>query len=947
MPPSPLRRAARAGLISACLMGLAGFAFAAAPSGRYVPDVVIVKFRTALDSRLRSSARLRSALPSGLETARRIAHRPANAAAVARGLDRIYEIRLPRGADVTQVAAKLARLPEVEYAEPRFLYSTFENESVARVMATPNDPRFGEQGFLNLIQAPAAWDIIKAEVNPPLVAVVDGGTMWTHQDLQPNLWTNPGEIAGNGLDDDGNGFIDDLHGWDFLANDPDPRGSSTTPANADHGTHTAGLLAAVTNNLLGVASASWNPRVLAVNVSASSDNFIAYGYDGILYAVDNGARIVNLSWGGPDWSQMGKDVVEYAVSQGALLFAAAGNAGNQIPNYPGAYPNVYAVVNTNWLPGSGPDTRRFSSSYGTWVDLAAPGSDMLSTMDANPGNTYALMNGTSMASPVAAAVATLIKAQHPTWTNLQIGEQLRATCDNIDPLNPSEWWYRLGKGRINALRALTESPTAVRITGFSFADGDGNGQLNRGETVTLSLSLKNYRAPAANLNLTLTSATSDIVVADGSQAVGALAEGGTVSLPAAFSFTVASNAALGGLAELRVGMTAAGYNDFEWIRLPIEPVYETHDVNKVQVSLAATGNVGWIGFPGEPGGAKGMGLGYDGSANCLFEGGLLVGTDGTHVADAIRTDNEHTDFGALYPPIRRTPGLVSAQETQMSYIDVPNPTQPLGIRVTSESRAYTTSTIDDFVFLGYRITNTTGAIQNGMRVGLFFDWDIDAEHYATNRADWDAARGMGYAFDTSDPSLPYFGILVLQGGAQTIYAAFPPGNFSDFTKWEAMTGVYGTSTGPGDVSNMLTTGPFTVAPNDSVAVWFALVGGHTLAELQANADQARAKWNSLVAAGPPEPFSNGISLAELSPNPFSGGTRLDLRIDRPRNVSASVFDTRGRRVRSLGDRVFAAGFASLDWDGKDDEGHAVGAGVYFLSVESEGQRWMKKAIVLR
>jgi hypothetical protein len=145
---------------------------------------------------------------------------------------------------------------------------------------------------------------------------------------------------------------------------------------------------------------------------------------------------------------------------------------------------------------------------------------------------------------------------------------------------------------------------------------------------------------------------------------------------------------------------------------------------------------------------------------------------------------------------------------------------------------------------------------------------------------------------------------------------------------------------------MISTGPFNVGPTDSVAVWFALVGGHTLPELQANADQARSLWNSIVAVGPPDPLPIGISLAELMPNPFSGGTRLDLRIDRPRALLATVYDTRGRRVRTIADRSFSAGPATLEWNGRDDHGRAVSAGVYFLSVESEGQRWIKKAVVL-
>src|SRR6185436_12266706 len=158
-----------------------------------------------------------------------------------------------------------------------------------------------------------------------------------------------------------------------------------------------GLAAAVTNNLIGVSSASWNPRFMAVNTSATTDQFIAYGYEGLLYAIDNGASIVNMSWGGP------------GVSQGVLMIAAAGNEGSQVQQYPGAFPGVFAVVNTNW--STGPDTKRFSSSYGTWVGFSSPGSDLYCTVDTNPSGGYAFMTGTSMAAPLAAGVAALIKAQ--------------------------------------------------------------------------------------------------------------------------------------------------------------------------------------------------------------------------------------------------------------------------------------------------------------------------------------------------------------------------------------------------------------------------------------------------------------------------------------------------------------------------------------------------------
>src|SRR5262249_3169287 len=153
----------------------------------------------------------------------------------------------------------------------------------------------------------------------------DGGTNWQHEDLNANLWTNAGEIPGNGIDDDGNGFIDDVNGWNFRDNNGNPRGSPSTPGSANHGTHTGGPVAAVTNHAIGIACTSWNPYLMCVNASGSSDGQIAFGYDGIVYAAENGAKIASLSWGGSGGSLAEQDIIDFATAQGTLVVAAAGN----------------------------------------------------------------------------------------------------------------------------------------------------------------------------------------------------------------------------------------------------------------------------------------------------------------------------------------------------------------------------------------------------------------------------------------------------------------------------------------------------------------------------------------------------------------------------------------------------------------------------------------------
>jgi subtilisin family serine protease len=216
---------------------------------------MFVKLRTTpAVTAAKASPSLHAVLGDAVDSARPLLRRMSGPQPA--GLDRLLVVRLPPDADVPVLAAKLSRLPEVEYAQPVWVYET---------TAVPNDPAYsgGMQAYLANLQVQPAWDVQKAQNGSPrpVVCVVDGGTNWQHEDLIANMWSNPGEIAGNFLDDDGNGFIDDVHGWNFRDDNGNPRG---TDGNGNHGTHTGGLLAAVTDNGVGVACTSWNPLLLAV-----------------------------------------------------------------------------------------------------------------------------------------------------------------------------------------------------------------------------------------------------------------------------------------------------------------------------------------------------------------------------------------------------------------------------------------------------------------------------------------------------------------------------------------------------------------------------------------------------------------------------------------------------------------------------------------------------------
>jgi subtilisin family serine protease len=361
----------------------------------------------------------------------------------------LEQIRLPQNISVDQALAAYRSDPHVLYAEPDY-----------RVHATlvPNDIRYGELWGLNNdgqtggkpdadIDMPEAWDV--TTTSDVVVAVIDTGVDYTHEDLAANMWVNPGETPGDGIDNDGNGYIDDLYGYDFANDDPDPMDDHS------HGTHVAGTIGAVGNNGIGVTGVNWDVQIMAIKfLDASGNGTTSDAVDAINYAVQMGASLSNNSWGGNEpFSQALYDAIAAARNRDHVFVAGAGNGdifGNgqnndTNPFYPAAYnlDNIISVAATD-----ASDQRATFSNYGlSSVDLAAPGVNILSTV---PGNTYQSASGTSMATPHVAGVASLVRAQHPDWTYEQVVNQILGT---VDPVSSMQGITVTG-GRLNAASAL-------------------------------------------------------------------------------------------------------------------------------------------------------------------------------------------------------------------------------------------------------------------------------------------------------------------------------------------------------------------------------------------------------------------------------------------------------------------------------------------------------------
>ena len=395
----------------------------------YVPDELLIK----LD---RSSAASRSVAALNHDGAR----------VVEKFADLGWQrVKLPAGLSVDAAVARYEKLDGVLRVQPNYYY---------HLLATPNDPDFTLAGMYGLtkISAPQAWDLSTGSSNV-VVANIDTGIRYTHADLAANIWTNPGETNGNGIDDDNNGFIDDYYGWDFRFNDSDPLDQN------GHGTHTSGTIGAVGNNMIGVVGVNWTVRLMAIKIYSATGTdttsaMLIAAYQYVLLMKNRGVniRVTNNSYGGCQeacgYDQATKDAIDALGDAGILNVFAAGNSGTNndvAPHYPSNYtsPSILSVGGSNSL-----DARVYN--YGlVSVDLAAPGVGIRSTTSTS-NTSYGNLSGTSMATPHVTGAAALLSAYNPS---LSVAS-LKATLLNTVDLLPAFTGFNRTGGRLNVGNAL-------------------------------------------------------------------------------------------------------------------------------------------------------------------------------------------------------------------------------------------------------------------------------------------------------------------------------------------------------------------------------------------------------------------------------------------------------------------------------------------------------------
>ncbi len=395
----------------------------------YAPDKVIIKFKK------NATAAARQAIKEDLRGQTR------------RNFKRIgAELLSIEGVSVDEAVNRYKNNGNVEYIEPDYIVEALE---------IPDDPMFDQLwGMLNTgqtggtadadIDADNAWDVGTGS-NSVLVGVIDTGIDYNHPDLAANTWTNPGEIPGNGIDDDGNGFIDDVKGWDFVNSDNNPMDDH------GHGTHCSGTIGAVGNNGIGVAGVNWHVSIAGLKfLDAGGYGSTSGAIEAIEYAISIGCRVLSNSWGGGSYSAALEDAIQDAYDAGILFVAAAGNDGlntDVSPHYPSTYDvgNVVSVAATDHN-----DQLASWSNYGlTTVDLGAPGVDIVSTL---PGNSYGSLSGTSMATPHVSGVAALILSLYPGMTVDMVKTRILSMADPI----PALAGRCVTGARLNAFMSIAE-----------------------------------------------------------------------------------------------------------------------------------------------------------------------------------------------------------------------------------------------------------------------------------------------------------------------------------------------------------------------------------------------------------------------------------------------------------------------------------------------------------
>ncbi len=869
-------------------------------------------------------------------------------------LNNIYILKYASSEDPAEAAKKFKQLDNVEWAEPKF---------VRRVVYEPNDPRFisdklntNLQTNLKRIFAEDAWDITKGD-SSIIIGIIDTGVDWSHPDLSANiLKDNTGYVIGY-----------DFGGLDGTE-DNDPNEDVAQNLFGYHGTHVAGIAAAVTDNHIGNASIGFNSTILPVKVSRSDRRdisgtpYIVYGFEGIKYAADNGAKVINCSWGGYSYSHFEQEIIDYAASKGALVVAAAGNHNTNEPFYPASYYNVLTV---GWLKTTN-DQRSVAANHGIFLDVMAPGDGIFSTWPTFSGvdSPYVSLSGSSMSSPLTAGLAALIFSKYKHYTPQQVAERIRMTAESIDYANPINENYLFGRGRINAFKALSEeSLISIRATEIVFKEetGNGNGNFQTGETVSIEISFTNILNTINGATATLTTEDPSVQIINGTFQIPAMDTLETRSNSSnKFTFIILPGAPYNHVLDLRLTYNADNYEDFQWIRTKINQTFDTHNSGKIIMSVTSKGALGFNDYSDN---LEGSGFRFMNGDNLLYEGALMYGTSANQLMDVARIQTvQSSDFEIVTPVVITSPGTTAFQEGYSNFTDSGAGTSQLGISTHFYTYSFNTQPDDNYIIIRTAFRNSTENDINNFYAGFFYDWDIPANDYSNNMTRYNRSNNFGYAYNSASPNV-FVGSALISHDSYGYYpienseddgSIFIYGGFYDAQKWIGISsGIKGDSAGVNDISFIICGGPFNLPAGQTTNVAFSIAAGSTLEELNNAIIQSREKYKEIpVSVEKEKALPTEFILYQNYPNPFNPNTVISYQLPVYSKVTLKVYDILGREVATLVDEfkqpgVYNSEFSIHQTNGRQALNPQLTSGVYFYRLTTQNFSQTKKMILLK
>ncbi len=861
-------------------------------------------------------------------------------------LSNIYEFQYSDEIDPLILSRKISSLPDVEYAEPRFIYYTDD------VAVNTNDPI--QNSFVSFHNFNDAWEISQSSTDV-IISIIDSGVNYLHEDLEDKHWLNEDEIPGNGIDDDNNGFIDDYLGWDFwdsgstanAVQDADP-----FAINNPHGTHVAGIATAVPDNNLGLAGAGFNARFMAVKAGGIADDpatgndesrAIGFGYEAIMYSVINGADIVNCSWGGFGFSSFGEDIVNMATEAGVLVIASAGNSSTNQLHYPSSLDNVLSVG----ALGTNGSIIASYSNYGSTVDVFAQG-----TIRSSVGvgtNSYATFQGTSMSSPAVSGLAALLKTEYPTWTPQQIKQQIRTSSSSIDQFNSGEFALQLGTGSIDAFVALS-SPQPGIVIERSESFNESREKLGINEEGTFKVYLRNVGNSAPSLSINVEALTPGISFSESSFAVGSVSNDGVAEVEIPITLTDDILETLSADLMIEFQDNSVGYRDFRVIVFD-NLQFDVSDANDLALSFSPSGN---IGFFDAQNGIGGVGFVPDHQTanfltdNLLFEGGLIFEAN-ERVANNVRSTSGNVD--KQFTPVEFyevvEPGVVSQADGFTMF----RPTSNTGLdqaEISLYTYAFNADGLENSVILNYviRNTSTTRALSE-VYLGIFNDWDLG--DFSNNNITYNQANDILIAQGPADSELPIAAVATFGNTSSVLAINNNFGGSNSDTQFglsdgyniiekrnSLRAGTENTIAIRTDVSSVVATGPYFIQPQESISLGFVYAYGEDEAELVNQIIAARNQnlfQISDLNSNSENEFPTSVEFFQNYPNPFNPSTTFTFNLSDQQAVSLNIYNVLGQQVKSVVNETLEGGIYS--YEVSFDE---LSSGVYFAILETEGAK---------